>query len=86
MAMGAPGIGSVSAVGSLILSVARKAGFQRVDDLVAQAMLDPAKGRAALLAPLPSNQTQAAKILAQRLRAVALVGGATADRDERRAQ
>jgi hypothetical protein len=86
MALGAPGIGSVLPIGSLVLSVARKVGFQKVDDLVAQAMLDPAKGRAALLAPLPNNQTNAAKILTQRLRAVALVGGATAGRDERAAQ
>jgi hypothetical protein len=82
-AVGAFGIGSVSAIGSLALSVARKAGFQKVDDLVAEAMLNPDLAKALLLRPLPSGQTRALSILTQRLRAVTLAAGQTANRDER---
>ncbi len=75
-AMGAPGIGSVGAIGSLALSVMRKAGFQKVDDMVTEAMLHPEVAKALLLRPLPTGETRALSILQQRVRAVALAASA----------
>jgi hypothetical protein len=84
MAMGAPGIGSLGGFGALVLSVMKKAGMQKVDDLVAEAMLNPDLAKALLLRPLSSGQTRALSILRQRLRSVPLVAAATSERDERK--
>jgi hypothetical protein len=82
LSLGAPGIGGATAFGSLVLSVMRKAGYQKVDDLVADAMLNPDLAKTLLLRPLATGETRVLNILQQRLRAVAMAGAATSDRDE----
>lgn len=75
-AAGLPVIGSAVGLGSLALNVARKAGFQKVDDLITEACLQPDLMKALLLRPLPSGESGAMNVLKQRLRQTVVAASA----------
>ena len=67
---GMPVAGTALGFGALALNVMRKAGFQKVDDLITEAALNPPVMKALLLRPLPSGETRALQMLRQRLQQI----------------
>ena len=76
---GGPLGGTAAAIGTGTVAALRQAGLHKVDDLVRDAMLDPATARI-LLAKAPAKGDSGPYIaLAQRYRRAALAGSATAE-------
>ena len=68
--------------GTLIFGRFREAGFDKVEEMVTQAMLDPALGKILLMHPSVKGLPDVLGMLGQRLRALTTMAAATSDRDE----
>lgn len=79
-----PVVGLPVAAGTAIVGAFRQAGIQKVDDLVKDAMLNPARARLLLQKATPANIKLAGTTLPQMLRRSALVSGAAVNQDRDR--
>jgi hypothetical protein len=82
-AVGGP-IGSAagSALGGVVSSM-RRAGFSRAEEIITQAMLDPAMARMLLMKATPENDRRVAVGLARRLSRIGAVGAMQGDSENR---
>lgn len=82
---GGPVGAAVGSGATMVMSAMRDAGLRNVEDLVTQAMLDPALARALLLkASNPQQADSYFGVLARRLRTISMVSGAQSESQHRR--
>lgn len=84
--IGGPMLGLPVAAGTAIVGAFRQAGLQKVDDLIKDAMLNPARARMLLLKATPENARLVSTKLPQMIRRAALTSEANAAQDEDQAR